>query len=494
VKEDPLARPATYHQLESVGMLGAPVGTALPQNRNTDDRTASDASQTVDSGGGEDDQADLIALGPYLTRTRADEIIPARPVWLWRHWMVAGALHLLVGRQGSGKSTFAAWLVSQLSARRSLPGDPTHRLATRCAMLSLEEPQDRLVARLRASGADTALVHILGEVEDVDDNGGPFRRPWQLPRDCGTLEACIRQEALDVIVIDGLGYSVRGDSHNYAIVGSALAALAAVTERTGAAVIGLTHPPKGASDPVTAGIGSTVWTAIPRVTWILGNDPDDDGGNRRVVRIGKSAFREPKSGWSFTIAENQQLECGYATGFKVSEVSAEHLVGLTQSSEERGERAEARLLIERALADGPMESKELENLLSDAGISLTTLKRAKRDLGIRSAARRDPSTGRTTGWTVSLPGHAIAPEGHPSIEPLDTLGLTSTNTAVVCPDDLSTRADLLGSPSEQDGAYGDSSCASEDAAIALIQAAFGPGVEVIVPEDPGNDERRGEAH
>ena len=58
-----------------------------------------------------------------LTHRPASAVEVTRPVWLWRYWLVAGAVQLLVGRQGSGKSTLAAWVVAQLSSGRPWPGE-----------------------------------------------------------------------------------------------------------------------------------------------------------------------------------------------------------------------------------------------------------------------------------------------------------------------------------------------------------------------------------
>ena len=46
----------------------------------------------------------------------------------------------------------------------------------------------RIVARLHAAGSDVGRVQIVQDVEDDDDGGGNFHRPWRLPQDCGVLE------------------------------------------------------------------------------------------------------------------------------------------------------------------------------------------------------------------------------------------------------------------------------------------------------------------
>ena len=220
-----------------------------------------------------------------------------KPVWRWRYRLVARAVQLLTGRQGSGKSTFAAWLAGQLSTGRPWPGEAEPRAPVRCGMLSLEEAPGRLVGRLEAVGAAAGGVVVLRHVDDRDDHDRSYRRPWRLPNDCSLLENVVVEVGLAVVIIDGLGYTVTGDGNSYAVIGQALTALADVAERTGATVLGLTHPPKGNSDAVTAAIGSTAWTAVARISWVMGFDPSDETKQRRVVRPAPgSNYRLPDHG------------------------------------------------------------------------------------------------------------------------------------------------------------------------------------------------------
>jgi energy-coupling factor transporter ATP-binding protein EcfA2 len=333
-----------------------------------------------------------------ITHQQATQITPSKPQWLWNGWLLLRALNLLTGRQGSGKTTFVAHLVGSLTTQIPLPGDG-HREPVTCAILSLEEPPDRVVARLHAAGADLERVYVLGDVEDFDDNGNLYRRRWALPRDVSILGKLIEDLKLELVIIDGLGYSIAGDSHNYAVVGSALAALAGEAERSGAAILGLVHPPKGSSDPVTAAIGSTAWTAIPRVSIVLGVDPNDESGQRRLVRVAKTNYKEPAGGLQFTIGDDPEFECGYVVGLSGNDTAAEDIVGAPVSQEERGERAEARDILRSLLADGPMDAAEV---IKASGISERTLKRARKDIGVSAEARRN-GRGRVIGWTWSLP-------------------------------------------------------------------------------------------
>jgi hypothetical protein len=374
-----------------------------------------------------------------ITHQQAGRITPSKPEWLWTGWLLLRALNLLTGRQGSGKTTFVAHLVAALTSGIPLPGDINREPIT-CAILSLEEPPDRLAARLHAAGADLDRVEVLGDVEDFDDGGNPFRRRWALPRDVSILGKLIEELDIRLVVIDGLGYSIAGDSHNYAVVGSALAALAGEAERSGAAILGLVHPPKGASDPITAAIGSTAWTAIPRISIVLGVDPNDESGARRLVRVAKSNYKEPANGLQFVIGDDPEFECGYVTALYTDDTAADVIVGAPVSIEEKGERAEARDVLRTLLTDGPMDRADV---IKASGIGEYTLKRARKDVGVKTEARRN-TLGRVVGWTWSLPAdHKSNATGAMTSCSPGSCGHTQHKQTVSVPEDQGSGSGLL---------------------------------------------------
>ncbi len=372
------------------------------------------------------------AVTSHLTSRRADGVEPEKPEWVWTNWLPLSSLGLIVGRQGGSKTTFASWVIAQVTTGRPFPDDPARRDPVNAAFLSLEEPAERLVARLDAAGADLSRIHILGDVEDTDDEGRPFRRPWRLPADCTVLEDFLIAHDIRLVVVDGLGYSLVGDSHNYGAVGAALSSLAGVAERTRASILGLTHPPKGGSDPVTAAIGSTAWTAVARVVWVLGVDPEDETGARRVVRVSKTNFKEPDAGLSFVISDDVRFECGYVTGLLTSTVTAEDLVAASTPADERTAREEARDVLKALLGnDREIETSELLKQTRAAGVSDTSVKRARKDLQVVARPLHDAVTKRMIGWMLSLPqdhGTTGSPQGQTTafdpLDPLDPLAST----------------------------------------------------------------------
>lgn len=319
--------------------------------------------------------------GPRLLGQLASTITPSRPEWTWRGWLLKGAVNLLTARQGTGKTTFAAHIVGMRTRGLALPGDEP-REPIRAAFLSLEEPDDRIVARLSAAGATLDRVIVLKTVKDDDADGRPFRRPWRMPDDVPVLGRAIEQEAVQLVIVDGLGYAIKGDSHNYANVGSALTALASEASRTGAAILGLVHPPKGQADPVTAAIGSTAWTAVPRVSLVMGLDPGDESKQKRVVSVGKSNYKLPDTSLVFTIGSDPTYECGAVVALSPTTVSAEDVMAGPTTDDERHERADARSFLRELIAEGPVRAADAKRLAREAGIADRTLDRARRDEGI----------------------------------------------------------------------------------------------------------------
>jgi hypothetical protein len=392
---------------------------------------------------------------PRLRYQVASDVKAVPPEWHWRGWLVAGAVQLLVGRQGCGKSTFAAWTVAQLSTGRPWPGETDHRPPVRCGMLSLEEPAERVKARLVANGADCDAVYIFGYVHDHDDDGRPYDRPWQLPGDCSVMEDAIREHGLAVVTIDGLGYSIRGDTHSYAIVGSALSALAGVAERTGCTLVGLTHPPKGNTDAVTSAIGSTAWTAVARITWVMGFDPTDEtvseNDKRRVVRPAPgSNYRLPDHGLSFKIAEYDELEAGYVTSLQDSDVEPQTITSppLPESDDERTARDDAIDFLRAYLAGG-IEHKATEVQTaahSELGRNCDrTLARARKDAGIVSR-REGFGKGSVVWWSLPAIPAIDAIDATDSCQgaecdsygdPVATMGARATTGAALPPEPLS---------------------------------------------------------
>jgi hypothetical protein len=142
------------------------------------------------------------------------------------------------------------------------------------------------------------------------------------------------------------------------------------------------------------------------VSIVLGVDPEDD--SKRVARVAKTNYKEPDAGVSFSIASDEEFECGYVVNIKPSNITAAEITAAPVTVEERSERSDAKDFLQDHLQDGPLSADELERAANKAGISRRTLFRARKDLKIVSTRQSD-AHGRAAGWTVELPHDATVP-------------------------------------------------------------------------------------
>jgi hypothetical protein len=90
-------------------------------------------------------------------------------------------------------------------------------------------------------------------------------------------------------------------------------------------------------------------------------------------------------------------------------IDADTLLRGHDSRRDAEAREEAEELLRDLLSDGPVPVADAKKLLTEAGISDSTIQRAKKRLHIMSVRERDEQ-GRTTGWTWQLPTDDEQPE------------------------------------------------------------------------------------
>src|SRR4051794_5142550 len=112
---------------------------------------------------------------------RGDEIFPREPEWVLEGRIPRGEISLIVGRDGTGKSTLMSVLAAAWT-RGELTGRPER------VHLNLAEDDVAAVTvpRLRAAHADLSELRFLYEGEE-----------WNFPRDAERLREYVRKEKID---------------------------------------------------------------------------------------------------------------------------------------------------------------------------------------------------------------------------------------------------------------------------------------------------------
>jgi hypothetical protein len=301
-------------------------------------------------------------------------------------WLEPGAipramLSLLAGHPGLGKSLWSILLAAKWSQRG-------HAVIICSAEDSLEHS---IKPRLQAVQADVTRVHAL---VPVDAAGNP--RGVSFPTDAALLLDAIRETGAVLAIIDPITAHLDAtvDSHRDASLRSALAPLHRIAEETLAAVVAVWHLNKSnGTDPMMRLGGSIGGPGAARSALLLDRDPDDpdgDRGARRVLAHFKSNIGPLQPSRALRVDEvllpaaNSEPEVATARLVDLGE-SPHGASALLQAGEEEGAGNDAAEFLLAELGDGlDVDAKTMLKKAMDAGISVRTLKRAKKRLGVAS--------------------------------------------------------------------------------------------------------------
>jgi len=337
--------------------------------------------------------------------------IPMRPVrWLWDGRIPAGAITLLPGREGIGKSLALAWLAARLT-RGQLPG--LHYGTARPVIYAATEDSwgHTIGPRLHAAGADLDMVYRA----DVDHDGAVTQ--LTLPLDCADLAAEAGRLGVAMLAADPL-LSLIGaqiDSHRDRDLRTALEPLAALADRTGCAVVGLAHFNKSAgADALNLITGSRAFSAVARAVIAIARDPAADDGSCVMSQAKNNLGRLDLPSLRYVIqsAEVTTPEGPAAVGVLTFTGETDRNVGdiLAETSadpHERAERDEAADWLTGYLTTqgGEAPSRDILKAARADGIAEATLKRARYRAGVTSHPEGFP---RRTLWRLP-DDHAPSP-------------------------------------------------------------------------------------
>lgn len=304
--------------------------------------------------------------------------------WLWQDRLASGKITLLVGDPGLGKSWITLDIAARVSRGADWPDGFPGGAPQNVLLLSAEDGlADTIRPRLDLLRADASRIHALTALRN-----GECDRAVQL-NDVAALEQAITQREARLVIIDPISaYLGHTDSHRDADVRALIAPLAAMADRTGAAILGVMHLGKSTQRPaIYRAVGSIAFAAAARI--VLAVAPDPEGDNRRIVAGVKSNLSAPPKALAYVLNDG----CLVWETESVPDVDVDQL--LNSPPLDREERRAADAWLHEVLANGPVRSSEIVELAEQEGISRRTLFRAKKRLGVAS---RKTSEGMTGFW------------------------------------------------------------------------------------------------
>lgn len=322
--------------------------------------------------------------------------VEAEPIsWLWNGWIPRREISMLDGDPGRGKSAITLDLAARVTRGWTMPdGSEAQCEPSGVVILSTEDTAaTTIVPRLRAAGADLKRVRI---VTDIIDPHGVSRLP-ELAHDAEAFEKAIRDVNAALLIVDPLVASLdsKTDAHKDQEVRKNLAVVKRLALRTGVAVIGLRHFNKASGgNPLYRGQGSIAFTGAARVVLLAA--PDQEG--HPTLAVAKSNLSVLPSSIRYTLGPPG--ETVRITWHGESLRTAADLLGDSGGEEDRSIRDDAKQFLQKLLASGRVPQQFVIRESKKQGFSEKTLRRAKKDLGIKSLHE---GQGRDTKWYWSLP-------------------------------------------------------------------------------------------
>jgi hypothetical protein len=339
--------------------------------------------------------------GVKVVRTTCAADIQPEPIcWLWNGWLARGKFHIFAGQAGTGKTTIAIALAATVSIGGRFPDGTNSPVGNVLIWSGEDSAKDTLVPRLLAAGADLSKIHFIDNVQHGDEIRS-FDPSTDIP---AMLEAAARIGDISLLIVDPVVNAIACDSHKNGEVRRALQPLVDFGEKLGCAVLGITHFTKNTNgkDPLERVTGSLAFGALARI--VLVADKIVDGNMvKHIFCRAKSNIGMDHDGFEYELhqkelEDHKGIFSSYTLWGKTVEGSARELLAEAEYDNNDSEVAGAEQFLRDLLADGAMPYKEIEQDYKGAGYSLSTIKRAKKRLGVISK-----KGSMNEGWFWSLP-------------------------------------------------------------------------------------------
>jgi putative DNA primase/helicase len=310
------------------------------------------------------------------------EPVPIR--WLWPDHLAIGKLTLLGGDPDLGKTLICNDTAARLSTQRHWPNGPKPLKAGSTIFLCSEDATaDTVRPRCEAAGADLTLLHVL---KMRAENGR--RKAFSLQDDLGTLGQAIDSVSASLVCIDAItSYMGKCDSHRTTDVRAVLEPVADFAEDHNVAIIGVTHPPKAAQgSAIRALTGSYAFVAAPRLAFFVTSEPESD---RRLLLPVKNNIGPKSRGLGYristqTVTNGIIAPCLIWSDEPVGVTADQAIAAAHAALKDGGALKDAKEFLQQQLASGPVDAKEALEAADAHGIAERTLKRARKELGVKA--------------------------------------------------------------------------------------------------------------
>jgi hypothetical protein len=323
--------------------------------------------------------------------------VKSRPTnWLWANRIPRGALSLLVGDPGDGKTFLTEdWTVRLTLGTRWPTGELIEEPGHVVHLIVEDNLATSVKPRIEAMGSDGKLFDVVSGVQGSD-------RLLNLTEDLDKLRQLLRYYGTKLCVISPVNAYLPGKSDNYKDpdVRAVLTPIGQLAEELDIAMVGIMHLNKTLQSKILYRIGGSIaFSAVARAIFGVGRDEDDP--KLRYLMCIKMNDEEESKTIPFRIAKKPGAGAAMVHWEPESDLTAKEIFAPPAKSGPRGsKREEAQEWLADFLKDGARAHKDVLAAGSEMGYVLSTLYRARKALKVVIDEQRDERGHRGTFWSM----------------------------------------------------------------------------------------------
>jgi hypothetical protein len=346
-----------------------------------------------------------------LTVVPLDKVRAEKVDWFWYPMIPFGAVTMVDGEEGIGKSSVIfALAVAGALGKRLRSGDEGIELIAaaeplKVMVLSSEESISHVMKpRLLGLGAPLEQFVAVEEAFSFDREG--LRR----------LELAVAEHEPGIVIVDPLfSYAGRVNLNSDNEVRSVMDRLGGIARKFGCAIICIRHvgKSKGMGVARAAGLAGIGFLATSRSALLIGQDPDT--GARAIVQYKNNLAAVDRRAWGFEIEETEVenedgelIKVGRVVWTGESSVTVGRMLAQKGDPQKAEEESDAVSFLRVVLQDGEKLASDVKEQAKAFGISEKQLRTARLKLGIKSGtdAIRREGAGENLKYYYRLPGMA----------------------------------------------------------------------------------------
>ncbi|WP_167726630.1 AAA family ATPase [Cryobacterium sp. TMT3-29-2] len=231
-------------------------------------------------------------------RRRASDMTPKKTWWAWQNYVPMGALTIIAGTAGVGKSTILTRMAADWS-KGVMAGDLAGKPVNVLMAAGEDDFERQVVPRLTAAGADlTRIEDFVVEMDTTTVKG--VETMFRLGDDLDSLRADIEDSGARIIILDPIISFMDGSPDRPKEVRMALDPVAKLAQELNVAIIAVMHWRKGHGSIAEKLSGAHAWRDICRSYIAVAREP---GTNRTIAQQDKNNYGPDGDCWAYELTQ-----------------------------------------------------------------------------------------------------------------------------------------------------------------------------------------------